>query len=76
MRYILYKITATSLGPDVIVWSTARTVIMGKLSLPGEEGMEVAYKCKKEKYSELRAACTEAGWRATTYLGEVDSRGK
>ncbi|KAL7394116.1 hypothetical protein ABVT39_020904 [Epinephelus coioides] len=37
--------------------------------------MEAAFERKKEKYCELAAACTLAGWKACTYTVEVRCRG-
>lgn len=67
------EITATSLRPDIILWSTpVKTVIMVKLTVPWEEdGLEAAFKRKKERYTELAAACSQAGWRALTFLVEI-----
>lgn len=56
------EITATSPWPDIVLWSiSAKTVIMAELIVPWEEVMEAAFERKKEKYSEVTAACTEAG---------------
>lgn len=63
-----HDIAPTSLQPDIVLWSaSARTVIMAELTLPWDEGIEAAYKRKKEKYNEVAAACTKAGWKASTY---------
>ncbi len=71
-----HEVATTSLRPDIVLWSiSARTVIMAELTVPWEEGMEAAFERKKEKYSELSAACTEAGWKASTYPVEVGCRG-
>lgn len=40
---------------------------MTELTVPWEEGIEAAYERKKEKYNKVAAACTEAGWKASTY---------
>ena len=70
------EITTTSLRPDIVLWSIpAKTVIMAELTVPWEENMEAAFERKKDKYSELAAACREAGWKAFTYPGEVGCRG-
>lgn len=39
------------------------------------EGIETVFESKKEKYSELFAACTEDRWKASTYPAEVSCRG-
>lgn len=71
-----HEITPTSLRPDVVLWSTSmRTVIMVELTVPWEEGMEAAFERKKEKYTDLTAVCSQAGWRAVTYPVEVGCRG-
>lgn len=42
-------IAMTSLLPDNVIWCTSiRTVIMAKLAIPCEEGMEAAFRRKKE----------------------------
>ena len=70
------EITATSLRPDIVLWSTStKTVIMVELTVPWEEGMEAAFERKRDKYSELANECSEAGWRAFTYPVEVGCRG-
>lgn len=48
---------------------------MVELTVPWEDSMEVAFKREKGKYAELAAACSQAGWRAFTFLVEVGSRG-
>ena len=69
-------ITPTTLRPDIVLWSVPkRTVIMGELTVPWEEGMETAWERKKAKYSDLTAACRQAGWKATVFPSEVGSRG-
>ncbi len=66
------EIIATSLHPDIVVWSTkAKSVLLIELTIPAEGGMEAAYECKKAKYSELAAECREAGWNTTIYPVEV-----
>ncbi len=69
-----HEITAISLRPDTVMWYTsARMVIMAELTVMWEEGMEAAFE-RKEKYSELSAACTKAGLKASTYPVEVSFR--
>lgn len=59
-----------------MLWSTsAGAVIMTKLTIPWEKGMEAAFERKKEKYTELSAVCLQAGWRTFTYPVEVGCRG-
>ena len=66
------EITATSLRPDLVVWSTkAKSVLLIELTIPAEEGIEAAYERKKAKYSDLAAECREAGWKTTIYPVEV-----
>lgn len=66
------EITTTSLRPDIVVWSTkAKSVNLIKLTVPMEEGIEAAFECEKDKYSELATECREAGWRTTIYPVEV-----
>lgn len=70
------EIIATSLRPDIVVWSTkAKAVLLIELTIPAEEGMEAAYERKKAKYSELAAECREAGWKTTIYPVVVGCRG-
>ncbi|XDV39419.1 hypothetical protein PO909_008669 [Leuciscus waleckii] len=66
------QIDVTSLQPDIVLWSAiARTVIMVELTVPWEDGLDSAFERKKEKYADLSAACTEAGWNAFIYPVEV-----
>eukprot|EP00064_Thunnus_orientalis_P000438 superscaffoldBa00000022_g439 len=70
------EITTTSLWPEIMLWSTStRTVIMAELTVQREEGREAAFKRKKEKYTELEAVCSQAGWRVFTNPVEVGCRG-
>lgn len=70
------EITLTTLRPDIVLWSSlTKTVIMAELIVPWEEGMEAAFKRKEERYAELAAVCSEAGWRALTVPLEVGCRG-
>ncbi len=69
-------ITSTTLRPDIVPWSVPmRSVIMAELTVPWEEGMDVAFERKKERYSDLAAACRQAGWKATVLPAEVGCRG-
>ncbi len=69
------EITAISLRPDIVLWSTsARTVVMAEFTVPWEEGMEASFERKKKMKSELSAACTEVGWKAFAYSVEVGCR--
>lgn len=66
---------SSPLRPDML-WSVpARVVILVELTVPWEEEMEAAYERKKERYADLVAACSQAGWRAFTFLVEVGCRG-
>ena len=70
------EITMTSLRPDIMLWSApAKAVIMVELTVPWEEHMEAAYERKKDKYTELAATCSQAGWRPFTFPVEVGCRG-
>ncbi|RXN24825.1 hypothetical protein ROHU_021965 [Labeo rohita] len=70
------QIAITSLRPDIVIWSTTtKSVIMAELTVPWEDGIEAAFERKKEKYADLAAACTQAGWRAYTFPVEVGCRG-
>lgn len=50
-------------------------VLMVELTVPWEEGMEAAFERKKEKYTKQAAVCSQAGWRAVIYPGEVGCQG-
>lgn len=70
------EIITTSLRPDIVIWSArAKAVIMVELTVPWEEHMESAYERKKDKYAELAAMCSQAGWRPFTFPVEVGCRG-
>lgn len=57
------EITTISLHPDMVVWSIkARSVHLIGLTVPLQEGIEVAFERKKAKYSKLAAECRKAGW--------------
>lgn len=56
------EITTTSLRPDIVIWSSlTKTVIMVELTIPWEDGFEVAFERKKDKYAELAATCVQSG---------------
>lgn len=70
------EIAATSLRPDIVIWSSsAMVVVIAELTVPWEENMEAAFERKKEKYSNLAAECKDSGWRTHLYPVEVGSRG-
>lgn len=70
------EIIITSLRPDIILWSSAaKTVILAKLTVPWEEGIETAFERKKVKYTKLVTECREAGWSTSIYPVEVGCRG-
>lgn len=50
-------------------------VVLVKLTVPWEDSMEVVFQREKEKYAELAAACSQAGWRPFTVPVQVGSRG-
>lgn len=71
-----HEIAATSLRPDIIIWSSsAKEVVIVELTVPWEENMEAAFERKKEKYSDLAAECRAGGWRTHIYPVEVGCRG-
>lgn len=62
------EIVTKSLRPDMVLWSNSvRVVIMLELTVPWEEGTEVAFERKKKKNNKLSVACTGAGWKVSTY---------
>lgn len=70
------EITVTSLQPYIVLWSIlTQTAIMVELNIPWEQGLEAPFEWKKERYMELEAACSQAGWRALTFLVEIVCRG-
>lgn len=57
------EITTTSLRSDIVLWSTpVKTVIIVEQTVPWEKGLEAAFE-RKERSTELAAACSQAGWR-------------
>lgn len=69
------EITATSLRSDIVLWFTpVKTVIMVELTVPWEKGLEAAFERKKERSTELAAACSQVGWRVLTILVEIGRR--
>ena len=67
---------ATTLRPDLILWSTeTRQVLLIELIVPWEENIDVACKRKLEKYQELVEKCKFNKWRTAYYPIEVGCRG-
>jgi hypothetical protein len=71
------SIVATSLRPDVVLWSRmSRVVVLIELTCPAEEGMVKAQLHKETKYSGLLddINATEV-WKASLFTLEVGARG-
>lgn len=70
------EIVQSSLRPDIVMWSGAvKRVLIIELTVPWEEGIPTAHEFKRLKYTELAAACREAGWAASIHPVEVGCRG-
>ena len=74
--YFPSDILATSQLPDGIIWSrTAKVIVLLELSVSWEEVMVQAHTYKTERYDQLEASLTAAGWRVHRFAFEVGSRG-
>jgi hypothetical protein len=72
------EITTTNLRPDVIIWSlSSRTVILGELTCPSEEGIKEARIRKLAKYQELvrQIQAERPRWTVHLHTFEVGVRG-
>ena len=70
------EITATSLRPDNIIWSSSsRTAIIIELTVPSEDAIADAAFRKSNKYASLVADCRLQGWTIHFMSIEVGSRG-
>ena len=70
------EIALTDLKPDLVKWSRkANTVVIGELSVPWEDNIEVANEYKKDKYTDLVLECTQKGWKVILCPFEVGSHG-
>jgi hypothetical protein len=70
------EITPTNLRPDVIIWSlSSRTVILGELTCPSEEGIKAARIRKLAKYQELVEQIQAERWTVHLRTFEVGVRG-
>ena len=73
---ILYKfpfhITITEKKPDLVLWSeTLRTIVLLELTVPHESNVRTAHTRKNTKYTELRQACRDAGYRVELMPVEI-----
>ncbi|CAC5414709.1 unnamed protein product [Mytilus coruscus] len=70
------EIEATSLRPDMVLWSqgTRQTVLL-ELTVPWEERMDEAHERKMAKYQQLVEDCQQRGWRTRCFAIEVGYRG-
>ncbi len=67
------KDVATSLYPDLILWSQqSQKVIILKMTVPWEERLSEAHERKNQ---ELSDQCRQAGWGTWVYAVEVGCRG-
>ena len=70
------EIALTDLRPDLVIWSRkANTVVVGELTVPWEDNIEVANEYKRDKYTDLVLECTQKGWRVILCPFEVGSHG-
>ena len=70
-------ILATSLRPDIVLWSEmSRVVVLIELTCPAEEGMGAAQLRKETKYSELLDSINATNvWKASLWTLEIGARG-
>ncbi|CAC5421781.1 unnamed protein product [Mytilus coruscus] len=70
------EIAATSLRPDMVLWSqgTRQTVLL-ELTVPWEERMDEAHERKMAKYQQLVTDCQQLGWRTWCFTIEEGCRG-
>ncbi|KAJ8356956.1 hypothetical protein SKAU_G00197500 [Synaphobranchus kaupii] len=70
------EICSTTLRPDIVLWAAEeKSVLLVKLTVPWEEGVEAAHERKRAKYADLVAECREGRWSARLYPVEVGARG-
>ena len=70
------EITLTDLRPDLVIWSRkANTVVVGELTVPWEDNIEVANEYRRDKYTDLVLECTQKGWRGILCPFKVGSHG-
>ena len=70
------EIALTDLKPDLVIWPRkANTVVVGELTVPWEDNIEVANEYKRDKYTDLVLECTQKGWRVILCPFEVGSHG-
>jgi len=69
-------VVLTALRPDIVLWSTeGKKIILVELTVPWEEGCEVAHERKALKYQSLLQDCKDKGWQAWLFPVEVGCRG-
>ena len=69
-------ITATSLRPDLVIWSeAAKTVVIMELTVPSEDNVADAAFRKTDKYQSLVADCSLNNWKVVFQTVEVGCRG-
>ena len=57
------EIALTDLRTDLVIWSRkANTVVVGELTVPWEDNIEVANEYKRDKYTDLVLECTQKDW--------------
>ena len=70
------EVVQTTLRPDIVLWSTKdQKIILVELTVPWEEGCEVAHERKALKYQPLIQDCRDKGWQAWLFPVEVGCRG-
>ena len=70
------EIYATSLRPDIVIWSCeTKQIVIAELTVPWEDRAEVANERKRTKYDELRGECEERGYKVYSLPIEIGCRG-
>ena len=70
------EVVQTTLRPDIVLWSTKdQKIILVELTVPWEEGCEVAHERKAGKYQQLAQDCRDRGWQAGVFPVEIGCRG-
>ena len=65
------EIVATTLRPDMVLWSTMAKLVYVELRVPWEDGVEESYARKKNKYSDLATDAAQNGWKILIFPVEV-----
>jgi len=69
------EIVATTLRPNIVIWSLQLKSVLIEFTVPLETNMDVAHDRKLRRYEDLVAQCRVRGWRCEIFAVEVGARG-